>query len=84
MISTVNTNAFTLTNSYASGSLKLAWPLDHTGYRLQAQTNSLATGLTTNWVTVSNVGSLNPSQTNQVTIPISTTNPTVFFRLVYP
>jgi autotransporter-associated beta strand protein len=67
--------------SYTSGSgaLALSWPADHIGWRLEAQTNSLAAGLGTNWVTVEN----SPA-TNQVTIPLSTTNGSVFFRLVYP
>jgi autotransporter-associated beta strand protein len=81
---TVNTNAFTLTNSYLNGSLSLAWPLNHTGYRLQAQTNTLGTGLGTNWVTVSNVNSVIPSQTNRVSIPVNPASPAVFFRLIYP
>ena len=40
--------------SYATGngSLILSWPWDHTGWRLQAQTNSLAIGLGTNWFNV--------------------------------
>lgn len=45
----------------------------------QAQTNSLNTGLGTNWVTVS--GS---SDTNQFSVPINTTNDSLFFRLIYP
>lgn len=46
---------------------------------LQAQTNSLTTGLGTNWVTVT--GS---SGTNQLFLPISPSSPSVFFRLSYP
>jgi hypothetical protein len=59
--------------------LQLTWPADHTGWQLQAQTNSLAVGLGTNWVSVA--GS---AQTNQVTMPMSATNGAVFFRLVGP
>jgi autotransporter-associated beta strand protein len=81
---TVSTNAFTVTNSYANGVLKLTWPLNHTGYRLQAETNSLAIGLSNNWVTVSSVNGVSPAQTNQVSIPVSGTGPAVFFRLIYP
>jgi hypothetical protein len=62
-----------------SRQFQLAWPLDHTGWRLQAQTNSFNAGLGTNWVTVS--GS---SATNLLAFPISTANGSVFFRLVYP
>ena len=59
--------------------LQLSWPADHTGWQLQSQTNSLAAGLGTNWVSVA--GS---AQTNQMTMPMSATNGAVFFRLVGP
>jgi hypothetical protein len=79
---TVSTNAFSLTNSYGSGNLTLSWPLDHTGWRLLVQTNNLAAGLsvkTNDWATVS--GS---AVTNQVVVPVDPTNPTEFYRMVYP
>jgi hypothetical protein len=57
------------------GSLQMSWPADHLGWRLQTQTNSLGT----NWFTVT--GS---TVTNQLSIPISLTDGSVFFRLVYP
>lgn len=75
----VNTNPTNITFSVSGGSLSLSWPADHTGWTLQSQTNSLNVGLRTNWVNV--VGS---ATTNQVTIPVSATNGSVFFRLVYP
>jgi hypothetical protein len=59
--------------------IQFVWPLDHTGWRLQAQTNSSNIGLNTNWVTVP--GS---SATNLLAFPISTAKGSVFFRLVYP
>jgi hypothetical protein len=59
--------------------LQMAWPADHTGWRLQSQTNSLAVGLGTNWVDVS--GS---TQTNAVLAPLNMSNGSVFFRLVWP
>jgi hypothetical protein len=59
--------------------MDLSWPADHTGWRLQAQTNSLSTGLTTTWHTVP--GS---TTTNHMIIPVAPGNPTVFFRLIYP
>ncbi|HET7625242.1 MAG TPA: polysaccharide lyase family protein [Verrucomicrobiae bacterium] len=63
-----------------SGSeLKFAWPHDHIGWRLEAQTNSLDAGLGSNWFTISGaVG------TNQMTIPIGAFGGTVFFRLAFP
>lgn len=76
--SLVNTNATSLTNTFSGGSLKLSWPADHIGWHLQAQTNSLGAGLGTNWVDVANT-----STTNQVTIPVSPANGSVFFRLIY-
>jgi hypothetical protein len=63
----------------SGGALTLSWPADHTGWRLQVQTNTLGTGLGTNWVTVAN-----STATNQVAIPPNHTNGSVFFRLVYP
>jgi hypothetical protein len=59
--------------------VQTAWPADHTGWRLQSQTNSLAVGLSTNWVDVS--GS---AQTNMVIVPLDASNGAVFFRLVWP
>jgi autotransporter-associated beta strand protein len=69
----------TLSNSVSGSTLTLSWPADHLGYSLQSQTNSLSSGLTTNWVTVPGSGSV--TTTN---LPISNGNPTVFYRLVYP
>ena len=56
-------------------SLSLSWPADHTGWRLQAQTNALGT----NWATIT--GS---SATNEEIIAITGANRAVFFRMVYP
>ena len=63
----------------SSDQLQLSWPQDHLGWHLQIQTNSLNAGLGTNWVNVPN-----SSTTNQIFIPINSTNGTVFLRLVYP
>ena len=59
--------------------LNLAWPGDHTGWQLEAQTNSLAAGLGNNWVIVPGSG-----LTNEMTFPIGLANGSVFFRLMYP
>jgi hypothetical protein len=77
--SSVATNPTNITFSVSGGSLTLSWPTDHIGWRLQAQTNTVNVGLTTNWFDVS--GS---TTTNQVIMPIITTNGTVFYRMVYP
>lgn len=57
--------------------LSLSWPAGE-GWRLQMQTNSLSTGLSTNWDYITD-GSV--SSTN---ITIDPTKPTVFYRLRYP
>ena len=59
--------------------LQLFWPQANTGWRLQVQTNAFNAGLGTNWVDVPSAVS-----TNQITLPIGTTNGSVFYRLVYP
>jgi autotransporter-associated beta strand protein len=66
-----------LTNSFSSGILSLSWPAGE-GWRLQGQTNSLSTGLSTNWVYLTD-GSV--SSTN---ITVDPTKPAVFYRLTYP
>lgn len=63
----------------AGNLLQLTWPLDHTGWQLQSQTNTLAIGLGTNWGNVA--GS---AQTNQMAMPVNDTNGAVFFRLKRP
>ena len=62
-----------LTNLPSGNQMQLSWPADHTGWRLQMQTN----GLSTNWVTV-----LNANYLNTMLQPM--TNSSAFFRLVYP
>ena len=67
----------TLTNT--GSQLQLSWPSAHTGWRLQAQTNALVSGLGTNWTDIPSA-----TYTNQITVPIVSTNGSVFYRLVYP
>ncbi len=74
----VNTTPTNITVHVSGGNLALSWPLDHTGWTLQVQTNTLNIGLSTNWVDVA--GS---STTNQMTLPVNSGNGCVFFRLVY-
>jgi hypothetical protein len=59
--------------------LQLNWPADHTGWTLQAQTNSLASGLSTNWNNIAGT-----AETNQITLLLNLTNEAVFFRLKRP
>jgi fibronectin-binding autotransporter adhesin len=68
-----------ITNSISGSSLTMTWPVANTGWQLQTQTNSLSTGISPTWYSVA--GS---SSTNSVTVTIVPSNPTVFFRLVYP
>jgi autotransporter-associated beta strand protein len=73
----VNPNPTNLLVSVSGSNLTLSWPASHTGWSLQAQTNSLGIGLSTNWVT------LGYETTNQVTLPVHPANPAVFYRLRY-
>jgi hypothetical protein len=68
-----------LSLAMVSNQLQITWPADHTGWRLQSQTNSLAVGLSTNWSDVS--GS---AQTNQMAFSLDPAQGAVFFRLVSP
>jgi hypothetical protein len=78
-VSTVNPNPTNIVSSVTNNQLYLSWSADHTGWILQAQTNSLSVGLSTNWVNVS--GS---TGTNQVIMPLNPANGTVFYRLMFP
>ncbi len=61
------------------GQLQFSWPADHTGWRLETQTNAPGAGLGTNWSNVAGAAT-----TNQIIIFIGNTNGSVFFRLKYP
>ena len=75
----VNTAPTNITTVVSGNLLTLSWPADHTGWRLQVQTNSLSTGLHTNWVDVA--GS---TTVNSVNATLDPANGTVFYRMVYP
>ncbi|HEX9046110.1 MAG TPA: RICIN domain-containing protein, partial [Verrucomicrobiae bacterium] len=62
-----------------AGQMQLSWPTDHTGWQLQVQTNSLASGLGTNWRPVP--GS---TATNLMNMPVNATAGGVFYRLFLP
>jgi autotransporter-associated beta strand protein len=74
-VSTVPTN---IVATVSGDTLTLSWPADHTGWTLQVQTNSLTTGLNTNWFDVA--GSIT---TNLVNTTINPANGSVFYRMVY-
>lgn len=78
-VQTIVTTPTSVTAVVSGNQYQLSWPANHTGWRLEAQTNSLNVGLSANWATVS--GS---TATNQVNVPINPANGSVFFRLVYP
>ena len=67
-----------ITATVSGGEVFLSWPVNYTGWTLQVQTNSMAVGLSTNWLDVSN-----SSITNQIFLPVNTGNGCVFYRLVY-
>jgi autotransporter-associated beta strand protein len=75
----LSTSPVTISNSVAGNLLTTAWPADHTGWRLQVQTNSAAVGLSTNWVNVPN-----SVVTNRMTFTIDPAVGCVFYRLVFP
>jgi fibronectin-binding autotransporter adhesin len=74
--SVINPNSTNITTSVSGGNLTLSWPQDHTGWTLQAQTNPPGVGLGTTWFDVG--GSVS---TNSITVPLISTNGSVFFRL---
>jgi hypothetical protein len=66
-------NPTNITASVSSNTLTIAWPADHIGWILQAQTNGLSTG---QWFDLP--GS---DVVNAVVIPINPANTSVFYRL---
>ena len=75
---TVATNPTNIFATVSSNNLIISWPGDHTGWTLQAQTNSPSNGLGTNWVDVPGSSSV-----NRVTNVIQPANGSVFYRLKY-
>ena len=76
---TISTAPPQLTLVTGAGQIQLSWPMDHLGWQLETQTNSLAAGIGGNWVTVP--GS---TMTNQMVFPLSPNSGGTFFRLAYP
>lgn len=75
----LSTEPAAITATASRDFLTLSWPAEHMGWRLQAQTNSVTIGLSTNWFDVAN-----STRTNQVTFGVDPTAGSVFYRLVYP
>ena len=66
-----------LTNSVSGNTLSFSWPAGQ-GWKLQQQTNSSSTGLSTNWVNVTD------GSANSTNILINQNQPAVFYRLFFP
>lgn len=77
--SVVSTTPTNITFTVSGNNLTLSWPVDHTGWFLQAQTNAPGIGIRTNWAIVPGSSSV-----NQVVTPINPANGSVFYRLVAP
>jgi len=70
----------TITTTVSGGNLNLSWPSSWTGgVHVQVQTNSLSTGLSTNWFTIPGTDA-----SNVYSAPINSTNGAVFYRLIAP
>jgi hypothetical protein len=78
-VSTVSTTPPTITRVVSGNNLTLSWPTDHTGWRLQVQTNAISIGLQGNWVDVAGSTSV-----NTMNFTIDPANGSVFYRMVYP
>ncbi len=79
VVPVVSTTPVHIAAQFNASALTLSWPVDHIGWRLQAQTNVLTVGLSGDWFDV--VGA---NLTNQVTLPVDAMQGSVFFRLIYP
>ncbi len=67
----------TITNNLSGNILSLSWPVGQ-GWRLEWQTNNLATGLGTNWMPATD------DSISSTNITINPGQPAAFYRLVYP
>jgi hypothetical protein len=75
---TYPTSPTNLAYSVSSNAVTVSWPANYTGWILQAQTNTLSTGIATNWVDVAGSASV-----DSISFQISPTN-CVFFRMRLP
>jgi hypothetical protein len=79
VVSAVATNPTNISYALGGGNITLSWPADHTGWRLQVQTNAPGAGLGTNWFDVPGA-----TTTNSMVLPLVPINGSVFYRLAYP
>ena len=75
----LSTTPTSIASAMSGNLLTFSWPADHTGWRLQVQTNAPSIGLSTNWVDVPN-----SRVTNRITFTIDPAIGCAFYRLVYP
>ncbi len=78
-VSPINPNPTNITFTVTGNTLNLSWPASHLGWKLQVQTNSLAVGLSDNWVDVE--GS---TAVTEYEATVNSTDEAVFYRLVLP
>ena len=64
-----------LSSKITSNKITLSWPSSFLGWSLQMQTNSLASGLGTNWITI-------PGCETMTTTDMPVTAPAAFYRLI--
>ena len=69
-------NPTNITAQVSGNTFTIAWPSDHLGWILQAQTNGLSSG---QWFDLPGTGGA-----NSVAILINPANPAVFYRLYLP
>ena len=79
VVATVSLVPTNITFAVTGTAMTLSWPADHTGWRLQVQTNDMANGLGTNWIDVAGA-----TTTNSVGVLMDPNNGSVFYRLVFP
>lgn len=75
----VATNPTNIVVQLTGNNLALSWPSDHTGWRLQVQTNDLMLGLGTNWRDVAGA-----TITNKMFFFVNPSGGSLFYRMVYP
>jgi len=76
---TVNPPPPWLTSVVSGTNLLLSWDAVYIGFKLQVQTNSINVGISNNWQTIPESGTV-----NDWTLPIDPANGCVFCRLIYP
>jgi fibronectin-binding autotransporter adhesin len=79
VVSTTASYPTNITATVSGNNLQITWPATHLGWMVEAQTNTLSVGLSTNWVTISNTA----TQLGY-TITMDPSKGSVFYRLRHP